>query len=220
MSPGTSHPHCQARREACCLSTLSSHTSWGIAISKHAFRNWLHTCATNMNANSIRIHPEGLKCDRSFYGTILHHYSIMIAGKCALSDVSNTTLARTAGSQNNKNCSCISLPMKEINKNMCRSNYSRFFIVAKMPKHSQAGLVISSALITRSLITQNLDSWEESYYTTSNKESTYPLCMLASSRFGKIEANKSIHLESWFYFLPYKGPNVAMIAGVHLQSTT
>jgi hypothetical protein len=89
-----------------------------------------------------------------------------------------------------------------------------------MPKHSQAGLVISSALITRSLITQNLDSWEESYYTTSNKESTYPLCMLASSRFGKIEAHKSIHLESWFYFLPYKGPNVAMIAGVHLQSTT
>ncbi len=194
MSPGTSHPHCQVRREACGLSTLSSHTSWGIAISKHALRNWLHTCASNMNANSIRIHPEGLKSDRSFYGTILCHNSIMIAGQCALSDVSNTTLARTAGSQNNKNCICISLPMQEINKNMCRSNYSRFFIVAKMLKHCQAGLVISSALITRSLITKNLDSWEESYYTTSNKESTYPPCMLASSRFGKIEAHTSIHL--------------------------
>lgn len=91
MSPGTSHPHCPARREACGLSTLSSHTSWGIAISKHELRNWLHTCATNMNANSIRIHPEGLKCDRSFYGTILRHNSIMIAGKCALSDVSKNS---------------------------------------------------------------------------------------------------------------------------------
>jgi hypothetical protein len=44
-----------------------------------------------MNANSIRIHPEGLKCDRSFYGTILRHNSIMIAGKCALSDVSKNS---------------------------------------------------------------------------------------------------------------------------------
>jgi hypothetical protein len=89
-----------------------------------------------------------------------------------------------------------------------------------MPKHCQAGLIISSALIFGSLITQNLDSWEESYYTTSNKESTYTLCMLESLRFSKIEAHKSIHLESWFYFLPYKGPNVAMIAGVYLQSTS
>jgi hypothetical protein len=43
--------------------------------------------------------------------------------------------------------------------------------------------------------------------------------MLASSRFGKIEAHTSIHLESWFYFLPFKGKIVAMIAGVYLQST-